>query len=497
MFECIVSEKNHFFFLGGAKDKTGRHTVHLLCYQHGKLLATTTVGFGNLEKEIGKLSSLIPGFDYLNCHTGALLSDVLYEKLKKGEFPVYDAISALGWQPNHNRSCSYAGTQLLGPNGNVLFHGLAPDLPKSAGETKAWSHQLAKWAKGHIQRQAILALSLAAPLASRNGKNILVALTGGSSSGKTTAAQLAISLFMPPNSDKVSFTFNATDNALMQSLHENEGVPVLIDDTSLSGMASFENMIYTLANGTSRARLRNKRLEQTKHWHTTIFLTAERSLLDHRARNLEGALGRLIEMPISGADLFDSSTQAQSIAKFCHSCYGVAGVRFVRFLLQATTLDINERYRDWKEYLETQNLTQNHLVSRQIEQIALVSLAAELANQIGLTLNAEEIATYLLSCVLDSIECDAAAKDASLLAEQIVEEKIQEIFASKCNEIYWGQKGPFLSVSSDIWKEFVRDSELGAHEISRIRQQLGYTNATLSIGGKMHRGFYLNKEVNR
>ena len=302
---------------------------------------------------------------------------------------------------------------------------------------------------------------------------------------------------MPPNSDKVSFTFNATDNALMQSLHENEGVPVLIDDTSLSGMASFENMIYTLANGTSRARLRNKRLEQTKHWHTTIFLTAERSLLDHRARNLEGALGRLIEMPISGADLFDSSTQAQSIAKFCHSCYGVAGVRFVRFLLQATTLDINERYRDWKEYLETQNLTQNHLVSRQIEQIALVSLAAELANQIGLTLNAEEIATYLLSCVLDSIECDAAAKDASLLAEQIVEEKIQEIFASKCNEIYWGQKGPFLSVSSDIWKEFVRDSELGAHEISRIRQQLGYTNATLSIGGKMHRGFYLNKEVNR
>ena len=496
MFNSIVTTNRHFIFFAGVRQKDDTYTIRLLCYQDGKLLTATTLNPGNLAKDIKRLVNRIPGFAALQCCDGTPVQLALYEKLEKGEFAVYDDVSDLGWQSPDNRNCRYACAQLLAPDGRVVFHGLAPQLGKMKipARPEEWCSKLTSWSRDHVKRQVVLALSLAAPLVGLWQRNLIVALIGNSSSGKTTAAKLATSLFMPPNCASVGMTFNATENALMQRLHGNKGVPVLIDDTSLSGWESFENIIYTLADGTPRLRFRGDQGKELQHWHTTIFLTSERSLLDHRSKKLEGVLGRLIEIPVSENDLFDSSSQAQEIQRFYKCCHGIAGCTFVRLLLNMPDKDMEACYDKWRRKLEAQNPERTPLVCRQIEQIALVGMAAEFAAKIGLTLDAEQITGYLLDCVMDAIACDSGTPGSVESAEELVDAGIQSILAQGGDEIYMGKKGAFLPVASEVWKEFVRNSGLGTHEVSRIREQLGYTSATLPINGKTQRGFYLKKE---
>lgn len=487
----LVSDKNHIFVWFAERVDDENHTIRLLCYQDGKLLSEATLQPSRLENDIKALIDRIPGFLYLHDRSGVSLPDMLYQKLQKGEYHVYDSVSTLGWQPDKNQVCRYASSQLLDSNGNVLFDKLGRQHPKMAGVEKDWCSLLNEWSRGHIKRQTVLAVSLAAPLAGLMKKNLLVALIGNSSTGKTTAAKLALSLFAPPDYDHTSLTFNATENALMERLNGNEGVPVLIDDTSLSNTDDFTSMIYSLANGISRLRYGQK----SKHWHTSTLITAERSLLDNRRKNIDGVLARIIEMPVSGGDLFHSRGDARNIQRFYNGCHGVVGTKFVRLLLRSEMPDIDRRYEDWICRLEKQNPDSDNLVCRQIEQISLVSLAAELAQEIGLTLNAESIAQYLLDCTLDSIENDAVSGQSSKSSEELIEDKIQSILSEESDEIYPGLKGPFLPVSAGAWREFIHRSRIGAHNINRIRRQLGYFDATLTINGKTQRGFYLNKGV--
>ena len=495
-FTYVANANGYHFFCANLRDSNGDCSVLLLVYRNKKLVVRTNIPNDKLERGINSLSTKLPGFRHWYTDNNQLVSQVLFERISKGELEILPKITTLGWQSEENRYCRYAGAQLYSQNGQVLFHELAPDFPKMNGlETnyrETWDQLLNNWAQNHIERQTVLAVGLAAPLAGLMKKNILVALIGDSSTGKTSAASLATSFFQTPQNN---LTFNATQNALVEQLYGNQGVPILIDDTSLIKNIDINNLIYSLANGVPRLRFRHIRHKHEDCWLTSIFITAEKSILDNSCDDLNGVVGRVIEIPIFKNILFDNSLQAQAIKEFYNTFNGVIGARFVQHLLKKEMHNIKKQYSNIIEKLNQENIGGNNILFRQIEKIALVGLAANIANKIGLHFDSEGIMKYLVECVNTSIDCKEIAKSSCLTAKEIVEQGIQDILDKNHPDIQKSNQGRFLAVSSSAWKTFVKNSGLGVHEIHRIRRELGYDDDTASINNKLYRGFYLDKEV--
>lgn len=491
-FKIIETEEKHLFLYAGIKHHDGSYKIRLICYHQGNRIGHIDLTPSNLVQDIKKLANWIPKFNNLKTKDNILFSQALYDKLVNSEFDVYEPIRTLGWQHEKNHYCCYAGTQLLGHRGETLFNELATGFPKANNIQCDYPNILNNWMRNNAKRQAVLALSLAAPLAGLMQKNILVALVGNSSSGKTVAAKLATSLFQSPNYERTNLTFRETENTLRKRLHGNEGLPVLIDDISLCCTSNYHSIICSLANDTSNNWLLNRQSEMVQHWHTTIFLTSEKSLLDSSCKKYNATLGRLIEIPISVNDLFDNSEQARTIKQFYESCNGVMGNNFVRYVIKNHRKNIHNLYAKWIQELQGKNTDKNQILSRQIENIALVGVAAEIAAEIGLEFDSKQITDCLFNCSIDAIDNQEMAQKS---AKDIVEEGIQKILQENSPEIYSGQKGVFLPISSKTWKTFVEKSGLGVHEIHRIRRELGYDDATASINNKLYRGFYLDKEV--
>jgi uncharacterized protein (DUF927 family) len=99
-----------------------------------------------------------------------------------------------------------------------------------------------------IPLSVIMMISLSAPLVGYIGKecrvdNILTHISGDSSTGKSTALKFAVSLFgsfCNTNDKKGLFcSWNSTDNALMEMLAGNMGIPLAIDEIGMSKKSIF------------------------------------------------------------------------------------------------------------------------------------------------------------------------------------------------------------------------------------------------------------------
>ena len=139
----------------------------------------------------------------------------------------------------------------------------------------------------------MLALSLSSVLLGYVGEELsldtqIVHLYGNSTTGKSTALKLAISLFGYPDVKKNGLfsTLDATENALIKQLEGIRGVPFAFDEISMSENKNFTEMIYKIANGVDKARL-NKNSEQVKKepWLTTIMSNGEKSLVGSANEN--------------------------------------------------------------------------------------------------------------------------------------------------------------------------------------------------------------------
>src|SRR5699024_8563342 len=79
---------------------------------------------------------------------------------------------------------------------------------------------------------------------------------GQSSSGKTSAATLAVSICGNPNKgSKTLFrSWNGTPNALEAYINNNYGVPIVLDELSISRLGQFTEILYSLSEGQGRQR---------------------------------------------------------------------------------------------------------------------------------------------------------------------------------------------------------------------------------------------------
>lgn len=278
-------------------------------------------------------------------------------------------------------------------NGNLLI--------QPTGSFDAWKEMVQTEVLG-TNLETIVAIAAAAPVIDFlkeeiHTGNIIASLVAESSTGKTTAGCLAVSLGSKCSfaGDSMVTTFADSKNSLMRSIYSS--YPMLIDEGSLIRYNP-TSLIYELAEGKEKGRL-NKELEKAdaRTFSTAILMTSEKSILNLCDENT-GLYVRCLEF--ENVVWTSSADSADKIKKVCEQNYGFIVPLIAEYLLTADRDKLIKRY--WKyqqkivEHVRTGGKN-TPLTERVSKNVAMILLAADIFVEVTeIKLNVSHICTFVL-----------------------------------------------------------------------------------------------------
>lgn len=210
--------------------------------------------------------------------------------------------------------------------------------------------------------------------------NILLSLVGDSSSGKTTALNLAVSVGGSPALSGRSLMLSFIDTELSIVHKICSAFPAGIDEFTAIGNQGIKKLLYTLANGSERSRMnKNLKLNETKEFHTTIFMSSEYSILSS-AGTYEGLIARVLEF--SNIEWTTSGASADEIKKVCLSNYGWAVPKMAKYLLEVDKQDLIRLCEEYTELFLEKQESENGVIIRVSKKIGLILATAHIAEDI-------------------------------------------------------------------------------------------------------------------
>lgn len=248
----------------------------------------------------------------------------------------------LGWI-NHKGKNFYAHQQLYSAVSKEKCDYIGEFNINKSGNYERWLNVIEKVVVGHIEMELALCLGFSAILVGYINRvlklhidSMIFHVSGNSTTGKTTAATVAVSGFGDPREGARSLiqSFNGTDNALTNLMANNNGVPIVCDETSLSlmGTQKLVNVLYTWAKNISKARLdKNSQMKPRSEWSTTIITTGEGSLIDQINQN-EGIRARVFEL--KNLQWTKSAKHSNILVKELSKNYGHGVEPFIKNLLK-------------------------------------------------------------------------------------------------------------------------------------------------------------------
>lgn len=224
-------------------------------------------------------------------------------------------------------------------------------------------------------------------------------LKGGSSKGKSTALNLACSVWGSP--EHFYRTWRATGNALEHTAYmHNDSFLVLDEIGEISNPKELGNIVYMFANGLGKGRMNKQMTAKPMHQWKVIFLSSgEKSLkeimLEQGQKTKLGQEIRLADIDIDQSEygVFDclnfaedGAKQAIELSKRMADCYGVAGIAWLEYLTNNKCERMDEARELLDQYRQalTVNQSQGHIV-RVANYFALVATAGELATKANIT----------------------------------------------------------------------------------------------------------------
>lgn len=274
-----------------------------------------------------------------------------------------------------------------------------------------------------------LCLAFAGPLLRLSGmEGGGFSFEGGSSSGKTTALQVAASVWGGPEHVR---SWRTTDNALegVAALH-NDNV-LILDEVGQVGAAALSEAAYMLANGQSKGRAaRDGTPRALLTWRLLFLSSGELGLADKLAENGLKSRGgqevRFVGLPVDKAMLTDfhglpdAGAVADRLKMLCAEHYGHAGRAFLQWLCahrEETGKDIQASIPLIVDSICPPDATEQ--VRRVAKRFALVLAGGLAAQRAGLLPPDMEILPHVQSCLDDWLEARGgagAAEDAAILA---------------------------------------------------------------------------------
>jgi len=179
---------------------------------------------------------------------------------------------------------------------------------------------------------------------------IIFSFTGQSSTGKSTAAALAVSVAGNPTKGNETLfrSWNATRNALEGYLSNNFGIPIVFDELSSATFKDTTGLLYSITEGQGRQRSNvHGEVKTPKNWGTSVISTSEYSIFNDSAQN-DGLRVRTIEI---NEQFTTNATNADNIKKAVALNYGHVLLLVAKYLINREDEVIQWFYKevDWFE----------------------------------------------------------------------------------------------------------------------------------------------------
>ncbi|HBK5995635.1 TPA: DUF927 domain-containing protein [Staphylococcus pseudintermedius] len=249
----------------------------------------------------------------------------------------------------------------------------------------------------------------------------IFSFTGNSSTGKSTAAALGVSITGNPTKGSNTTLFrswNGTRNALEGYLSNNYGVPIVLDELSSATFKDTTGLLYSIAEGQGRQRSNiHGEVKSLKNWGTSVISTAEHSIFNNSARN-DGLNVRTIEI----SEAFTTNADnADTIKKATSANYGHIMPLVAEYLLNREQEVIkwfqNEHLR-FKTQLEKE--TSNTGI-RMFKRYATITTSARILERVIATpVDLNAVRDYLINYHLDSVSERSLADKAIEVIVQFV-----------------------------------------------------------------------------
>jgi putative DNA primase/helicase len=469
--------------------------VDLKFKQHG-VYYDTKVRKGQLSipNELIKLNDMgaeIP-FEHRN-----LLVMYLREQEKRVTYK--EVYSKMGFNLNENGKWEYFHSEVI-PKRNMptVFDEQKSQIaltPK--GTLDGWVKIAKKHALGHPPAEFMLAVGFSAPLVGYLSQvintisTIFVHINTDSTVGKTSASMLAVSSFGYAN-DKAANSlikdWGSTSNRVMEDFNRNMGVPIVLDELSMSKEKELSSLFYTIASGKGKGRLNDKIAKQDRAtWATTVISNGEISAF-LRANKNKGLKVRVKQF--NGITWTKSSESAEELRQDIQNNYGHAGVEFVKYMFQKGLPKVESLWRTWAERVKT-TLPQTNVTARLATDYAVIMTAATLANEaLQLGLNEEDI----LSFIVEHEEKAAATRDVGTLAY----DEIKQVLIQ--NQVNFRQEGNY-SIPLKCWGKIIYHNDyvefaVLTHVMEQQLNERGFENMTTVLNDWKRAGL-LNTEGDR
>lgn len=210
---------------------------------------------------------------------------------------------------------------------------------------------------------------------------IIFSFTGQSSTGKSTAAALAVSVAGNPNkgSETLFRSWNATRNALESYLSNNYGVPLVFDELSSATFKDTTGLLYSITEGQGRQRSNvHGEVKTPKNWGTSVISTSEYSIFTDAAQN-DGLRVRTIEI---NEQFTTSATNADNIKKAVALNYGHVLPLVAQYLINREDEVIQWFYKevDWFE-AKLKGET-NNTGKRMFKRYAVITTSAKILGRV-------------------------------------------------------------------------------------------------------------------
>lgn len=239
--------------------------------------------------------------------------------------------------------------------------------------------------------RAALGVSLAGPLVGLlQDDPFIVHLCGDSSSGKTTAARLAASVW--GGTDDVLDTWNSTVNGLENLCDVASGACLILDELGQfrGSRENLANAIYNIADTTGRTRsTRSGDLQDQRNWRLTGLSTGEVSSRQMVGSYQKGGHAvRMIDIPVRPGDVTESGEHSDRLTRRItggarRGQYGEAGDEWVSHLLDINPVGLVGTRNEYETQLRGFD-DGSPETGRILKEIALVGAALETASTAGL-----------------------------------------------------------------------------------------------------------------
>lgn len=226
---------------------------------------------------------------------------------------------------------------------------------------------------------------------------------GNSSTGKSTAAALAVSIAgNPSKGDQTLFRgWNGTRNAIEGYLSNNFGVPIALDELSAATFKDTNGLLYSLAEGQGRLRAnREGNVKKPHHFGSSVISTAEHTIFKDASAN-DGLRARCIEI----SDVFTTSADnADAIKKGTSKNYGHVMPLVAKYLLNRESEVIKWFYKEHDWFKAQLNNETNNVGIRMFKRYATITTSARILERVIATpIDLDAVREYLVSYHVDSV----------------------------------------------------------------------------------------------